>query len=368
MKALNTTTVLFVAVVLFLPANQKALAGSTSALDPYADVQPASKSKVKQHTPKPEQHVKAKAPKKSVEESAYTNERDLEPAPVKEEAAPQVHTPKVVKAPKPEKVTSPKPVVTSEKSAPSAKAEKSAEGHESEKTAAKTPAPKTVQPEGEGVGSGLREIGHGYVKTFKAAGGSFASGAKAVGAKLASGSKIAGSKLSKTGDQLAHGIKEGAGSVGDKVKAGAGAVGDKVKPSKVAKAPKEPKEKAPKEVAEKPAPKEKPLKEVAEKPEKTKKGKAPKAVAYKESEQALDQAKVTTTPAGIPDFSQIGKPLPPVESERTHRVKTGPGVIGKTVGKLNPFAGKKTKTAKVHDIKIQAPRQAAVDMSHPQTD
>jgi DNA-binding protein HU-beta len=382
MKALNTTTLLFVAVVLSLPANQNALAGQTSALDPYADIQPASKAKVK-HTPAPKpehvkpEHVKAaKAPKKSAAESAYGNERDLEPAPAKEESAPPAKAPKVVKAPKPEKAA--KPEKTSEKPAPSEKPEKTSEATEkaeSDKSAVKKSASKTVQPDGEGVGSGIREIGQGYVKTFKAAGGSFASGAKAVGAKFASGAKASGDYLSKT-----------AGAVGDKVKSGADAVGDKVKTVKVAKSPKEPKEKAseevakaPKkskqkaseEVAEKPAPKEKPVKEkpvkeVAAKPEKTKKPKAPK-VAAKQSEQALDQA--TAAPqAGVPDFSTIGKPLPPVEPmARTHRVKIGPGVIGKTVGKFNPFGSKKTKTAKAPEIKVQPARQAAVDIMHPQT-
>jgi hypothetical protein len=388
MKALNTTTLLFVAVVLSLPANQNALAGQTSALDPYADIQPASKAKVK-HTPAPKpehvkpEHVKAaKAPKKSADESAYGNERDLEPAPVKEETPAPAKPPKVVKAPKPEKVA--KPEKTSEKPAPSEKAEKTSEATEkteSDKSAVKKSASKTVQPEGEGVGSGIREIGQGYVKTFKAAGGSFASGAKAVGAKFASGAKASGDYLSKT-----------AGAVGDKVKASADAVGDKVKTVKVAKAPKEPKEKAseevaakpekvakaPKkskqkeseEVAEKPAPKEKPVKEkpvkeVAAKPEKTKKLKAPK-IAAKQSEQSLDQA--TAAPqAGVPDFSTLGKPLPPVEPmARTHRVKTGPGVIGKTVGKFNPFGSKKTKTAKAPELKVQPARQAAVDFMHPQ--
>jgi len=338
-RALSTATVLAAAAALLLLGSSKVFGGSTSLLDPYASVQaPQPKYKQKSKTHKQlgeaEESTKTKAAKHRVQEPEVADEpeSDLTPAPVK--------TP-VPKATKSNTLKADKASAYKSEERATAKASSNSAGAVSEKPVSEKhikEASTGIKSDsaGEGVVSGLKEIQHGYVKTFKAAGGSLLNGTKAATAKLAESSKKMREGVASGTGALAHGlkttgekVKAGAGAVGDKVKAGAETVGEKVKsaPDVVATSTKSNKKHAAK---------------IAKKPEAT------------VEEQSQDEAQVPPAPAEkAPDFSTLGKPLEPVEPLKNvkapHIKNSHSGVVSKAVDKFNIF-GKKQHAPSIPPI------------------
>jgi hypothetical protein len=159
----------------------------------------------------------------------------------------------------------------------------------------------------DGVISGIKDIQSGYAKAFKAAGSNIVNGSKAAGGKVASGARSSGQFFLKGAQAIGHGFKV----TGDKVKDSAGSVGSKmaVKPKKSADTPLKAKSKAVPE----------------------------NDLVANESEKVLD------------DSSAPGKPLAPLSTKPMVKAKTttdgeNKSLMGKTFGRLNPFARSKPQS------------------------
>ena len=201
MKVANVTLPLL--GLLFLSGNGVALAGSASALDPYAYIQAPTRAEreLQQKKTKKFKVKRLKAARtKSVEES--TPVAKAAPA-----AAPVIINTETAKAV--DKVRESKPAT------------------ESIKTAS--------NDHGSGFLDGIKQSTGGIAKSTKAVGSSVVNGGKSVGSKIASGFMSAGEKV-KDGTASAGGkiavvpkkIGEGFMSTGEKVKEGGASVGAKV--------------------------------------------------------------------------------------------------------------------------------------------
>lgn len=274
-------------------------AGPQSLLDPYASVQ-APSNKAKATKPSAPKNESPKGPARSALSSLESEDS------AKQEE--QAEKPSKTKAEKKEK--------KEKNSAPASASQKPENSDGSEK----------------GVVSGIKDIQSSYVKTFKAAGSGLVNGTKAAGAKMADGTK-------KMRDGVAHGAKssgqvfmKGARAIGhgfklpgSKAKDGASSAG-----SKVAVAPKKANHEA-------------------------------KAGTVSSGEETIGQAKNEAPAEKVLDDAKFpGKALEPLSTKPLAKGNSaGPGVFGRTIGKLNVFGHGKKQTA------IPPARTAASDPNRP---
>lgn len=199
MKVANVTLPL--AALLFLTGNGVALAGSASALDPYAYIQAPSRAEREQQLRKTKtfkvKHLKA-SKQKAVEET--------EP---------------VAKAPQ-----KPVQVIVNTDADPKFQDKTPAAKPQAVKTAS-TEHGSSFTEHGSSFLDGIKESTGGIAKSTKAVGSSMVNGSKTVGAKIAGGLKstaAAGEKMAVVPKKIGEGFK----STGEKLKEGSSSVGSKI--------------------------------------------------------------------------------------------------------------------------------------------
>lgn len=214
MKVAHVTLPLMATIL--LSGNAVALAGASSALDPYAYIQAPTKAEREAQYAKKNKKAKEKAKKLAALD-------DTEPAPKRKgiETVPasviindrpnRAVAKKVTPAPVKEEAPAPKVAESKEDDSPSSK-----DGFMDGIRQSTGGIAKSTRAIGAGVGSGFAKIGSGF---------------KGAGSKVKEGTMAAGGSFGVVGDGIkASGgiIKEGAATVGEKLKAGASVVGGMV--------------------------------------------------------------------------------------------------------------------------------------------
>jgi hypothetical protein len=289
--------------------SSEALAGSTSLLDPYVNVQ-APKPNAKQTKDKGKGKAKLRDPE----------EADSEPI-AKSPVVSESSLAKVSK--KHNKTSASRPSdenLEETDSAPVAKAKRAKNpvqdgklGHEERSEISSLS--KNAANSGTVI-AGLKEISHGYVSTFKAASNGILNGTKKATAKIAGSGKLVKDGLANSGDAMTHGLK----ATGDKVKASTSAVGGKTHVSN----------KLPKPVKEEDNDNQAPT-------------------VARESQEVTQKQKVKRSDSQVAqspaNFGEIGKPLEPLapikHSKPPHIANKNSGVLTGLVSKLNIFGKSK---------------------------